>query len=51
MFGLDRLFGVPVSAVWQAQTGDHVIALAWSPDGKLLAAGTDAGAVAVVKIG
>ncbi len=45
MFGLNRLFGVPVSAVWQAQTGDHVIALAWSPDGRVLAVAGAAGGV------
>lgn len=48
MFGLNRLLGVPVRAVWQAQTGDHAIALAWSPDGRALAVAGVAGGVRVL---
>ncbi len=33
---------------WRAELGDHVIALAWSPDARLLAAGVVSGPVAVL---
>jgi WD40 repeat protein len=32
---------------WQTSIGDHVIALAWSPDGALLAAGSVSGPIAI----
>lgn len=36
-----------LSSQWKAELGDHVIRLAWSPDGKLLAAALVGGPVAI----
>lgn len=37
--------GVSLEACWQAHLGDHVIALAWSPDGGILAAAAVGGPI------
>jgi WD40 repeat protein len=37
--------GVSLQSRWQAHVGDHVIALAWSPDGETLAAATVGGPI------
>jgi len=50
MFGLSGLFGggVRLNEAWRADAGDHVIALAWSPDGRHLAAAGVGGGVHVI---
>jgi len=49
MAGLNDFLKQPprLSARWRADVGDHVIGVAWSPDGKLVAAAAIGGPIAV----
>jgi WD40 repeat protein len=47
MPGLAKSAAEPLEARWQAEIADHVIALAWSPDGATVAAAAVGGPVTI----